>query len=370
MMNSVIGRLWAFVLVAAVLAAVSFWGCSDPNAPEVSGVVTYDRVLVMQSTEAPPMDNPRSAVWDKAPSASITVGDSTTGYPRDFGKKTISLKAIKTADRLYVRAEWIDGVYDVRPNFIYHNRDTILGPPLYVDSSWVREPSFIITSSGTPPVYDTLWNEQDRFAIFWDFGDNGSEKADCLSMCHISPNAQGHQMYTTGGGRIDVWQWEAAITDPLYLASDEFWDITGQQFDQGDTLAIINYDTLLSQPIYSNIDTSAFLKPFLFSDMTVAYRTNILWPKGYKMPGYILNKSHSVNASNADIQVFSSYVVGGTNWSGRWLVAMSRRLSTGHADDCDFSGITPGDSIMTTIAVMDNSNRLHSGSKPIYFIFP
>jgi hypothetical protein len=87
------------------------------------------------------------------------------------------------------------------------------------------------------------------------------------------------------------------------------------------------------------------------------------------MPGYIMNKNHA-DTSNADIQVFSSYVVGGTNWAGRWLVAMSRKLSTGHADDRDFSGIASGDSIMATIAVMDNAYLLHSGSKPIYFIFP
>jgi len=351
---------------AIIAAAISIWGCSDPNAPEVSGVTTYDRVIVYQTSQAPPSNNVRDVIWDAAPTAVVTIGDSTTGYPYYFGKQSINIKAIKAENRLFVRVTWTDNSYSVWPDKIRHairaidtvNHDTILW--------WVPRASENFNGS-------TLFYFQDRLAIFWDTGDNGTEKADCKSMCHESPNAQGNHMYTTGGGHVDVWHWKAATTDPLLLASDEYWDNTGHVADAGDSLATVNYDNPNNLPLRCGLDSTAFNKAFLFNDESMPFPDSAGWKLNDSIPGYVLN--HSASGSITDVRAFSSYVLGYTNgstgWNGRWIVALSRALNTGNADDRDFSGIKSGDSIMATIAIANNGpDTLHSGTKPIYFIFP
>ncbi len=57
---------------------------------------------------------------------------------------------------------------------------------------------------------------EDKFFILFDAGDNGTEKANCATMCHAT------DMTTTGGGHVDVWNWKSTTTAPARLADDEW----------------------------------------------------------------------------------------------------------------------------------------------------
>jgi hypothetical protein len=342
-------------------------GCSDPGGTSPSGRVTYDRVEVFDSDRVPTADNPLDAIWDQAAAGSITVGDSTTGYPDDFGRKTVVLKAIKSRDSvLFVRAEWLDTLRSVSPHVASRTRFI-----LRIDT----------TVAGTDTTMDTIYRyswtrsqtDQDRLAIFWDFGDNGAERADCKSMCHDAANAEGNRMYATGGGHVDVWHWQSGTSDPLFLASDEYWDGTGPHLDEGDSLALDNFDTLTALPRYCHRDSTGYvfdgrIQPFLYDTDTIPYRESMDFAFGYLMPGFILNRNPAPGSAG-DVRAYSVYAKG-ASLAGRWIVVLSRPLTTGHPDDADFAAIPRGDSIMATIAVMDNAGALHSGSKPIYIIFP
>ncbi len=379
-----------FTLISAVSLIIS--GCTDPGSPETGTYSISNRLVVYQSAVAPPMDDPNNGVWDNAIAGAISLGES--GYPNDFSPPTkCFMKAIKTADRLYIRAEWTDLDRDVWPNRIIHYRDTMITDhydttsydPLIVDTtidgdtlvttSWTRSPTYVeittidTTIVGDSTVIDTTVSsvraDQDRFAIIWDIGDNGDEAANCLTMCHSSDHPMsGDKMYTTGGGHVDVWQWLSANSDPLLLTRDEYWSGEGRQLDAGDSLAVSNFDDVAGEPIYAHPDEVGSSKPFLHSDSAIDFTLAKERPSGYEIPGYILNDN--AEGSVIDVSGFSHY---GVN-TARWLILMSRALSSGNNDDIDFSQVQSGDSVMVTIAVMDNADRLHSGSAPFYIIFP
>ncbi len=375
-----VGLLSVFTLISAVSLVIS--GCTDPGSPETGTYSISNRLVVYQSAATPPMDDPNDDVWDNALAGAITLGES--GYPNDFSPPTkCFMKAIKTADRLYIRAEWTDLDRDVWPNLIVHYRDstfdTLTVDPLVIDTVvsilWTRSPTYVeittidTTVTGDSTVIDTTVSsvraDQDRFAIIWDIGDNGDEGADCITMCHSSGHAtSGDKMYTTGGGHVDVWQWLSANSDPLLLTRDEYWSGEGRQLDAGDSLAVSNFDDVTGEPIYAHPDEVGSYKPFLHSDSAIDFALAKERASGYEMPGYVLNDN--AEGSVIDVSGFSHY---GLN-TARWLILMSRVLSTGNSDDIDFTQIQPGDSVMVTIAVMDNADRLHSGSAPFYIIFP
>lgn len=397
-----------YLLILAVVAIIPLLtaGCVDPGPISVSNSVVAGRLVVYSSSVEPPMDNPRDDMWDKVPKTAITVGD-TAAYTDDFGKGTVYLQAIKTGTRLYLRAEWGDVSHSIYPNGIVQYRDSTFDS-IFIDDtilqtvdtnvsvSWIRRSSttstFTYDTSLTycdsvdanadtcvhyidTLIIDTITNvypygDQDRFAVMWDVGDNGDyttggEGVDCRSMCHgrADLSVLGHRMYTTGGGHVDVWQWQAGTADPAFLASDEYWSGAGREKDAGDSIYTSNYDSEEGQPIFAHKDTTGFTGASLHVEDTVTYRPTMPFPAGYEMPGYVLHDN--ATGSSADVASFSYYIVG-----SRWAIIMSRALNTGHADDIDLSGLAPGDSVLVTIAIMNDADQLHSGSRPFYIVFP
>jgi len=360
--------LWGVILTALVLI-----GCTDPVSEEDNSVLIDNRVLVYESTEAPPMDDPENTIWYDVTTGNIDLGDDED-YADFFGSKTLLVKMMKTADRLYARFEWVDNDRDRTPNYLYHTFviDTV-GEVDTIDT-WAAQPSFIVTS--TSGVADTSMMDQDRVAIIWDKGNNLGEQADCASMCHATPNIlTGQKMYTTGtdslgtvaAGTVDVWQWLSGTSDPILKARDEYWDANGHTNDaEVIPLRTYNFDDITNLPIYMHRDTFDFSDDILFASDTVPFDTSLGWPNGQIIPGHVLYENAS--GSVADIDAFAIHALSSSY--GRWMVLMSRPLTTSDPSDIDFSTITSGDSIQVTVMIAENSDRLHSGSKPFYVVFP
>lgn len=367
MMNSVQRFTPAFAGLVLVLAVFGFWtGCEDPGPIELSGNSISNRVIVTALNAEPPMNDPRNDIWDKTVTGSISLsGDSLdTTYAGP-----VYVKAIKTADRLFLRVEWSDGTRSVHPNGIVYTV-SVTGDTLTPDTTtaWVQNPSFqIITTVDGKVLYQY---DQDRLAIMWNTGDNGTEKADCATMCHTSDQESvlGHRMYTTGGGHVDVWHWQSATSDPLLLAGDEYWDAEGRKTDAdgGVPMFATNFDDVEGKPYYQFRDTTVLERPFLHADSSAPFSDSVEWESGYQMPGYVLNDN--VSGSVADVNAYATYNIAYS--SSRWILLLSRKLNTGNADDVDFSAVTSGDSIQATVAVMHNADRIHAKSAPFYFIFP
>lgn len=349
------GILWLGLVVFVT-------GCTDPGSPLEGTISSLNRLEVYYSENSPRWDDPEDDIWDNALTGAIDLGKD--GYPDDFDTiNACLLKAVVANDSIFMRARWADFTRSIVPNPIILlgelDLDTTSTDPLVVDTSIIDKEWF-----RNPTISGDSWYDQDRFSLMWDMGDNGSEGADCLTMCHETGHpTSGDRMYTTGGGHVDVWQWLAAMSDPIFKTRDEYWSETGRASDAGDSLAISNYNAAKVQPFYAHSDGPTSVKILLYGDAVVEFDSTLTWLPGYSMPGYVLQKS--VAGSTADISGFSYY----SSSSRTWTVVMARPLNTGHADDIDLSQVSRGDSVMVSIAATNNADRIHSGSKPFYVIF-
>jgi hypothetical protein len=373
-------------LAALVIILFALSGCEDPGSYGDVDPVVFGRLQVHQSSSAPPMNDVSNDIWFDALTGGIYVSDSA--FVADSADSVpVSLKAIKTASHFYLRASWgetpsvLNRTYSVWQQPVVHlfktdttwQDDTILVSVDTVFDTWNRRSLKVDTipdliNGGF--IYDTTQLEQDRFAVIWDVGNNGAEQADCRSMCHIPGDVSinGHRMFTTGGGNVDVWHWQAGTTDPVRLAQDEYWSADGRIEDAAtQEIFSSNYDTINLMPIYVHQDSNQVSREFLYADETIPFDPARTWADGVRIPGYILHEIANVSTgSNADIDCFSTF----NRTSGRWTVLMRRALDTTNDDDIDFSSIASGDSVMASIAFMDHSDTTHYGSRPFYIIFP
>ncbi|MFQ6675096.1 MAG: ethylbenzene dehydrogenase-related protein [Fidelibacterota bacterium] len=284
--------------------------------------------LISSSVSTPPVldGNSTDAAWDRADEFVITVGSSAS-HANAFGEVDVSLRSVHTATDVYILASWQD------PS-LTENVDKKLWS--YESGEW--------TQSGN----------EDRLFLMFDAGDNGSEGADCATMCHVGEGA----MYTTGGGHVDVWHWKAHRTNPIGLADDKWWDGTGRGSDAKTISAYKDNATGSGNyPAYAGPITdghfiiiaegasTADLEVFDSTDVTLQANT---------YPGYYLN----ANATNSgesrhDVKAAGKYV------NGEWTVELKRALDTGHDDDVVFQ---VGSTTQFSIAITDNSGGSHSGA--------
>ncbi len=365
------------VPVLAGLLGLLVLGCEDPGSYGQVEMLTYGRVVVHPSAVEPPMDNPRDAIWNDATTTAIFANDSAFADSIPvIDSLPIYIKAIKTSEYLYLRVRWGENAvinkrsYSVWPNpMVYHYSrviDTITGDTTTTEY-WTRQVKQVFYNDTLHFDSSIYWHDQDRFAVIWNTGDNGSEGADCRTMCHMPADTTltGDRMYTTGGGHADVWQWQAATTDPAYLAEDEYWGPEGRTVDAfAQPIFDVNYDSVLFLPLSMNEDPAQRLKPFLHLDNAIPFDSTYSWNNLDSIPGYIVNDNAA--GSIADVKVYSSF----SRTDGSWMVLMRRMLNTGNPDDFNLASVQPGDSVMVTMAFMNNSPAVHHGSRPFYIVFP
>ena len=367
----------ALALAALVISLGLLTGCEDPGSYGDVEPIIYGRVPVQSSPTAPPMDDPSNDFWNEVVTGGIIVSDSAfVADTAVVDSQTILLQAVKSGNNLYLRARWADNRITSKRSYSQWNNpavhlftttttiDTNAVPhDTIVDTlvdAWYRRP---YTVSAT----DTTWLMQDRFAIMWNAGDNGDEKADCRSMCHIPAEAaaNGNRMYTTGGGHADVWHWQLATTDPALLAQDEWWSAEGRIPDAAiQKIYSNNYDTLLSRPVYMHQDIKNVFKPFLHASDTVAFDTTLVWLNNNILPAHIVHDDAS--GSIADVKAYSSF----NRMTGWWTVLLKRSLTGGGPDDVNLEPyVANSDSIQVTAAFMNHNDAYHHGSRPFYIVF-
>ncbi len=364
------------LLAAPVIVAALVIGCENPGSYGKAEKVVYGRVVVYSSSVEPPMDDPYHDLWWETITGGIFVNDSAfvADTATTFDSLPVSVKAIKTPEYLFIRAEWVENaLVSWRTYSVWQHPDMHLLKLDYdsvghvidtIYDTWARRSIRVDTIKN---IYDTTWLEQDRFAIIWDMGDNGDEKADCRSMCHAvgDTTISGDRMYTTGGGHVDVWHWQAGTTDPVFLAQDEYWSVDGRQTDAyGQEIYTLNYDADRLKPIYMNRDSTKIGKPFLHAVDAEPFDSSRIWLNKVLIPGYVVHDNAS--GSIADVASFSAF----NRTSGRWMVLLRRALNTGNSDDLDLSAIASGDSVMVSLAFMDHSDTTHYCSRPFYIVFP
>ncbi|MCF6238365.1 MAG: ethylbenzene dehydrogenase-related protein [Candidatus Marinimicrobia bacterium] len=311
------------VTVLMLILSLIFVGCESNDDGE-----TPVDFMVTSVTTPPTLDGVGGdAAWAEATTYLVKVGESED-YANAFGVVDVSLTAVKTATDLYLKAVWDD------PSATESVAKNQWG---YTGGAWEKT------------------GNEDRLFFFFDMGENGSEGANCATMCHTGGVQEG---MWTANGIVDQWHWKAARTAPINHADDKHinnvYEGLGDGGQHGDakTIGLYNDNKLDDMPKYTGPLTDGFLilpadsnaadyfTPFNSSTTTGSYK------------GYWLNEN--ADGSRADVTAYSNFS------SGRWTVEFKRALDTGNADDVVFGS----GNIEMTMAITDDSGGHHSGSAP------
>ncbi|MFQ5607236.1 MAG: ethylbenzene dehydrogenase-related protein [Candidatus Zixiibacteriota bacterium] len=315
----------ALVCVTAVALLVGVFGCSDNEltvAPTPAGLNSE------ALTTAPVVDGQVDAVWAGVTAYNVTVGQDAN-YQNAYGQTTVTMKAATVNNTLYILAEWTDPSATESIN----------------KKRW----------QNTAGVWSVGLEDEDRFFIMFDAGDNGVEGADCATMCH-QPTAG--LMATSGGGHVDVWHWKAARTNPAGFLDDKWWDGVGRGSDAKVTSGYTdNLDLIAGNtPQFMHSTGTAYTGDFLFEADKVAFDGNLNWT-GLSIPYYVIDPA--ATGSRWEVAAKGVYA------AGKWTLEMSRSFNTGNPDDV----VLGTGSVQVTVAITDNSGSQHSGSSPFNLNF-
>ncbi len=340
-----------------VLLGVLMVGCSkddggtNPPPPPAS-----PRLVVDTTVAAPSMTAVDDAVWNLVDSVNIEIGGDAANYGSDpdLGKINVTMKAITRDGKLYIYARWNDDYANLRGNYIMKTNNE-------------QDPWAHIT-------YAEAKGGEDKFFILFDNGDNGTEKANCATMCH------GTSMTTsTDSGNVDVWNWKSTTTAPGRLAEDEWWSHDTAKSDVEPYALNLYIDNWYPyhvtggglRPWKMHSADTAFHGAVLYTEDAIEYKSTKEWQLGYIMPGYVIDTTvyySSYRSANSRWDVITASRYDSISVSSTWTVVFMRNLYTGNDDDAMLSVI---DSVQIAVAAADNHTTdayQHSGSKPFYLI--
>lgn len=196
-------RTSKWMLAALLAAAVGLGLLAGPLAAQ------QKNVLVARKAAAPPaLDGVMEDAWKDAPPLTVKV---VGGRNLPGGTTEVTLRALYTADTLYLLAQYKDPTESVRR-----------GPWVkQADGSWqkLRDPN---DKGGDDNLY-----YEDKFAMLWNISSPAFEQRGCLSGCHTGEGKSYGNKYTKDPGeRLDIWHWKGVRTGPVGQVDDQYVDST------------------------------------------------------------------------------------------------------------------------------------------------
>ena len=238
------------------------------------------------------------------------------------------------------------------------------GQFLYLAASW-DDPTTTENVFKEQWTFDgSAWDQsenEDRIAFMWDMGLNGNEGATCLQMCH-PPNMQ------TSIGKVDIWHWKAARSNPMGFADDKYFDTTGRHGDDGTSSYSDNDDDGSGNPTFmatndpgANViflvndaaaltafDPYGTIMPSHTVDIAVTFDLGATFTQGDVIPGYVLRIP---NGDRASVMSAGKYD------NGVWTVEFKKPYA---GSDYDFE-VVPGSSVEFAHEIFDNEGCTESG---------
>lgn len=328
----------------------------------------------------------------------------------------VSLKAVYTDTDLFLLIRWVDDSPDESKDAMFYvgtpidSLEQICPPALVDERNWIRNPG---------GAYD-----EDRISIAFEADSAGGvlgsyEKFGCLTACHaLETPGFGRLDY----GRLDIWQWLAARTNPvrdLYdrresannpvhgipgFLDDLFTDaLGGLQADPGSPSYRPNFTEGSDIPLYVYRERDdPFARPqnpaACFNDfgenpcrknngvfLAYLWREEVelqvshfgacdtvnltplpvgteprMWTTGDQVNGWLLTYPRG---DRSDVHGKAGYEL------GVWTLEVGRRLNTGNPGYDVIFHPEEGRAYIFTIAVMDNSGTVHLGSEPQRLVF-
>jgi len=337
---------------AAILATFALAGCQGVSQ-EAAAPNTLVAAKVAQAPN--PAALASDPAWGQARPLNLELSDGANFG--GTGQTTAMLKAVYTADTLYMLVQYKDPTDSVRR-----------GPyQKQADGSWKK-----LVAASNKGGDETEFYE-DKWAVIWPISNSikGFEEQGCAVMCHEGQGKPFGNKYTSSPGELgDIWHVKGARTVPLGLGDDQYVDHTRyvkgvsnnagrkNEDSQGDytQIKLVN-----GKPEFMNRDGKAantgggtyWIKP----GEQVAFVDN--FKPGDEVASYVLN---GLRADRADLKVAQ-------RWSNGVRTAVaSRKLVTGSKFDVQFD--KPAARYPFGFAAFDNAQVRHAtNDDTLYLVF-
>jgi hypothetical protein len=367
-------RITLFLTLGApALFLLLAFGCSEKSTWPAPSLVLES----VPTWSAPLIDGViQDGEWYSAPELLIAMSDAEGNGGGSF---YLRMKSVYTPypDTVYFMLEWADSTDDMLPDRlvytgpVWKNMSCNLDQTLINPASWTKLPG----EEG----------KEDRFCMLFEIISVSDERGTfasrgCQVACHNGMSVPPRGAST---GRFDAWYWMRARTDPAHLCDDMVLDSTGFHGDDGTGPWSVNLrgNGYVPKFIARRDDKGKFpfppgkfiLDPGVYGKAltpcdTVNPASLLNWndprdPAVDYVPGYLVRvrKPTEPAESRGDVKAVG-------DWDdGRWQVEMRRALNTGDVlNDVAFNTYK---TYTFTIAIMNGSGVLHSGSIPLTLRF-
>jgi hypothetical protein len=340
-----------FSIPAVALAALALSGC---NAVRQEQVAPNTLVAAKVATAPNFASLATDPVWTGARAFKVSLSDGANFG--GSGKTEATLKAVYTADTLYMLLQYNDPTQSVRR-----------GPyQKQADGSWKKlvDPA---DKGGDDNVY-----YEDKWAMIWPIGNSikGFDEQGCAVLCHTGQGKPYGNKYTPGEGQIgDIWHMKGSRTAPMGFVDDQYVDHTrydakdspnaGRKSDPGTASGEYNAFPLVGgKPQFMSRDAKAGNAGgtyYIKRGDEVAFVDN--FKPGDEVASFIVNP---LQGDRADIRV-------ATSWNnGVMTSVLSRKLVTGSKFDVQFNNL--GQRYAFGLAAFDNAQVRHATSDDALFM--
>ncbi len=328
---------------ASVTVALSGKGI-DPSAP-------YDLSLTSDyAQQAPVIDGASDdAVWAGAQELVLDLAQVQAGAPQNSYRARI--QSVNDGTYLYLLVHVDDPTQNNSPSQLQFK-----GGDPSTESDWTLntngQDAFSFMFAATADVYGS--SPSQTFAT-----------AGCNVACHQAQSLLNYESGSyPGNGMIDLWYWQAGITNPQGYADDQYaFGNNGNTFhnerrsDVGAEFAVPNFAKAgATTPVNVAGGTNRgwnFAQHIWeatsvqFTPLNPNPATGAPWAVGDIVPGWLLRAETGASSRN---NVEARGVYSGSGWT----VEIKRRLNTGNADDAQF---VRNSDIPFAFAYFDNTRK-------------
>ncbi|UCF79123.1 MAG: hypothetical protein JSW03_02385 [Candidatus Eiseniibacteriota bacterium] len=343
-------------LAVSILLLVLSFGCSEKSDWPAPSLVLES----IPTTIAPRIDGDAfDREWLNAPELLIAMSPENGNLGGNF---YLRMKSVYTPypDTVYFLLQWADSTDDILPDRLIY-----LGPP-WKGKDCKQTQELIDPANWT--VRSSEYQKEDRFCLMFEITPVSDETGSfasrgCMAACHgrMSPPK----------GKLDVWYWMRARTDPVIRCDDMVADSVSLRGDTGEGIWRTNRRSGTFVPQFIAKRTNGDLSPakFVFDYGPYAQIFNpcdtinpgplLPWnderdPEPDYVPSYVVKFP---TGSRGDVKAKGEWD------EGRWTVELRRAMRTWQeAEDVAFY---PGRTYNFAVAVWNGSGIVHSGSAPL-----
>ena len=340
-----------YAVSAVALAGFALGGCQ--SVQEQSAAVAPNTLVAVKVASAPnPSALAADPAWAAAKPLAVEVSDGANFG--GTGKTTGSLKAVYTADTLYMLVQYRDPTNSVRR-----------GPyQKQADGSWkqLKDPA---DKGGDDNIF-----YEDKWAMLWSVNNSikGFEEQGCAASCHLGQGKPYGNKYTPGPGQIgDIWHAKSARTVPLGLVDDQYVDNTPYDPQKNPNAGRKNEDAAAD---YTPVKLVNGKPEFMNKDGKPANAGGTYWiERGQEAPfvdnfkpgdevsSYFIN---GLKGDRSDVKIVQTWD------NGVRTAVVSRKLVTGSKFDVQFADLKAR--YPFGFAAFDNAQVRHASTDDALFL--